>query len=794
MNTDIKAIPLKKLPLGDMLTGHASESIAALLQTAREDRTSTRHLCIQGDASDALHLLPNASVELMHLSPPYETEVDYGGPESKELAAAELGSEGSEGEHKDRLTGMFQTAATKLKPNGTMVLVTANSRVGGRGQPGPNGYKSNNRRTGMSWKGRKPKSLIRLTDIMTEAAEAAGLFLRHIEIWQKPYCKPERVTDRSRQTHEYVLIFQKTGASKCVRQWLTAAGLPNDSSVFSCPVSQASYGHPATFNPLLAERYVLAMTKPGDVVLDFMGGVGSTALAAMKHGRHSITIELYPKFCRKAQERLAHFSEDFKAGVYVPARFDVFAAQPSRECIQVSPVDSFRPKASDVRFMYNYRAVPRPELLKDILSAEDPQPLEPFPVECLTDFQKALLEDLVLASEANEAVAATCLLTTWSAAIAGSWQAFDPKKSAVDHPNLQSLVVAPSGSGKSIAFTANKPVSYFNQAIARNARLRRWKTQPSLTCDCATGPALVEQLIESQHTTFLFSPEAGGLLADIIAGAKGGGGNIFDLLLKGFSVEATDKRTRKDGRHDFTPNIAMLLLAQPDLVKELMENKLFKARGLANRWLIVEIPEPAAAYDNGIYFDPDPCVHQLWHRRVRQALYLRLLGRKSPRRHTWTDAAKEVFRMRHNQMVKRINKDWKPFGKLLRRSRELHKRITLGLLAAEFYNGNERVLLDDEDIALRASLIMDWFDQRRIEFFSTSLQETMEQRKLRVMEILLENLEHSMTLRDMERVHGVAKSVQKAVCSAYPKLFEQKTIKPDGPGRPSKVIRLRWSR
>jgi len=645
----------------------------------------------------------------------------------------------------------------------------------------------------MLWKKGKMKSLIRLTDIVADAAESSGMLFRHIEIWQKPFCKPERVQDRSRQTHEYVLIFQKTGASKCDRQKLTAAGLPNDTSVFTCPVSQATYGHPATFNPLLPERYVLAMTEPGDVVMDFMGGVGSTAMATMKHGRHSVTIELQPEHCETAQDRLLHFSEDFKAGVFRPERFDVFDKNPSNECIQLSASDTFRPVASDVRFMFNYRAVPRPEFLKDVLPTSDPQSLPPFPVECLSGFQKALLGDLVLASEASEATAATCILTTWSAAISGGWEAFDRKKSAVDYPNLQSIVVMPSGTGKSIAIKVAKPFMYFNHVIARIACLLEWKIDPCLTSDSSTGPALIEQLCQSQNISFLFSPEAGGLLADIIAGAKGGAGNLFDLILKGFSVEEMYRHTKKDGRSDFSPNIAMLVLAQPDLVKQLMENKLFKARGLANRWLIVEVPELPALFDDGRSYDSDPKVHKLWHTRIRQALCGRLLGRIKVHRHVWSDAAREVFRARHNRIVQRIDKDWKLFGTLLRRSREIHKRITLGLLAAEYYSGNKSVLLDDEDVALRAGVIMDWFDQRRIDYFSTSHQETMEQRKARTLSILAECPDHTMTIRDMERRHLLKEDELKELAHAYPKLFQIKALKPKGAGRPSKVICLRWS-
>lgn len=45
--------------------------------------------------------------------------------------------------------------------------------------------------------------------------------------------------------------------------------------------------HPCQFPVGLIERLVLALTNPGDNVLDPYLGVGSTAIAALKHGRHA---------------------------------------------------------------------------------------------------------------------------------------------------------------------------------------------------------------------------------------------------------------------------------------------------------------------------------------------------------------------------------------------------------------------------------------------------------------------------------------------------------------------------
>lgn len=794
MHTKLDAMPVETLSAGDLLTGHSSASVENCLSAARQENASTRHLVINGDAVAAVDLLPDESIDLIHSSIPYESYISYGSSPDTGLNTAELGAEASADEYTERLCELFSISARKMKSNASMVINVSNSRVGGRGKPGPNGIQLNKRRIGMAWKKGRAKALIRLTDLVADAAESAGLMLRHIEIWQKPHCKPESVRDRSRQVHEYILIFQKTGASKCVRPLLTAAGGNNDSSVFTCPVSRATYGHPASFNPLLPERYIAAMTEPGDLVLDFMGGVGSTALAAMKHGRNSVTIELYANYCDITKARLLHFCEDFKAAVYEPCRFDVFAKAPQDMPIRVESSVPFRPKASDLRFMTNYKVLPRPPILEGNIIPEDPLPMEAFPIDCLTSFQQELLNDLVLSSQANEAVVATSILTAWSAAISRSWEAFDSHKTALDSPNLQSLIIMPSGLGKAVANKVGRPFSRFNRVAARYARLKKRDTVPYLTSDFATGPALIEQLLESNETTFLFSPEAGGLLGDIVSGSKGGAGNLFDLLLKGFSVEELSHRTKKDGLSKLQPCVAMLLLAQLDLVGELMSNKLFQARGLTNRWLVVEVPEPPVTYDRGVYYQSDSEVHKVWESRIRDALYNRLLGCQQTQYHVWSDATLAVFRARHNRIVDRIHDDWEPCKVLLRRSREIHKRITLGLLAAEYYSGNESVLKDDEAIALRVGEFADWFDRRRVEYFYSSFRESILDRKKRTISLLLDCPDYAMTLRDMNRRHLLPEAKLKELVKSFPALFEIKRVKPKGAGRPSKVICLKWSK
>jgi adenine-specific DNA-methyltransferase len=63
--------------------------------------------------------------------------------------------------------------------------------------------------------------------------------------------------------------------------------------------------HPCQFPVELVERLVLALTDPGDLVLDPYMGVGSTAVAAVRHGRRAAGAEIDERYVAVARERVA---------------------------------------------------------------------------------------------------------------------------------------------------------------------------------------------------------------------------------------------------------------------------------------------------------------------------------------------------------------------------------------------------------------------------------------------------------------------------------------------------------
>lgn len=82
----------------------------------------------------------------------------------------------------------------------------------------------------------------------------------------------------------------------------------NPSDVWEIPNVKSNHveksEHPCQFPVELVERLVLSMTKPGEIVLDPFMGVGSTVVAALKHGRTGYGCDVVAKYVEIARERV----------------------------------------------------------------------------------------------------------------------------------------------------------------------------------------------------------------------------------------------------------------------------------------------------------------------------------------------------------------------------------------------------------------------------------------------------------------------------------------------------------
>lgn len=100
--------------------------------------------------------------------------------------------------------------------------------------------------------------------------------------------------------------------------------------------------HPCQFPIELVERLVLALTNPGDLIVDPYIGVASAACAAVLHDRRAAGAEVVPEYVRVAKERIKHVFEGrlrrrpLGRPVYQPRPTDKVAQRPVSE----SPTDA----------------------------------------------------------------------------------------------------------------------------------------------------------------------------------------------------------------------------------------------------------------------------------------------------------------------------------------------------------------------------------------------------------------------------------------------------------------------
>jgi site-specific DNA-methyltransferase (adenine-specific) len=127
---------------------------------------------------------------------------------------------------------------------------------------------------------------------MTDALQGAGWFWLGIVVWNKRSSRPQ--LGRFRQQCEYILFGSKGRFIPAHRICFPG--------VYDVPIITQAKVH-LTSKPVPLVRELLAVSRPGGLVLDpFLGG-GTTAVAALETGRRCIGIELSKDYAKIASER-----------------------------------------------------------------------------------------------------------------------------------------------------------------------------------------------------------------------------------------------------------------------------------------------------------------------------------------------------------------------------------------------------------------------------------------------------------------------------------------------------------
>lgn len=291
-----------------------------------EMTTTPLDAVLLGDSLAVLQTIPEGSINCCVTSPPYYALRDY-------EAEGQIGREATPEEYIERLVAVFHEVKRVLRPDGTFWLNIADT------------YCKHPRQ------GAKRKDMLGIPWRLALALQSDGWYLRSNVIWEKGNAMPESVTDRCSRSYEHVFQLSKSksyyfdraaiaepiapttlvrmrsgrgGSHKYAEsvpgQTVQAINRPrkagsiseeelpthrNKRDVWHINTSSYSGAHFAAFPPQLAETCILAGCPAGGVVLDPFFGSGTTGLAAKRHGRHYIGVEINPTFCRLAEERIA---------------------------------------------------------------------------------------------------------------------------------------------------------------------------------------------------------------------------------------------------------------------------------------------------------------------------------------------------------------------------------------------------------------------------------------------------------------------------------------------------------
>ncbi|MCI0700495.1 MAG: site-specific DNA-methyltransferase [Planctomycetia bacterium] len=146
--------------------------------------------------------------------------------------------------------------------------------------------------------------------LLDQFAYDAGLYLYDRRIWVKDptWANSQWHSNSYRSVSEFedLYIFWKPGETPVDRNRLEEHEWSQWGSrqVWQFPSVRANDDHEAKFPVELPRRFIRMLTAEGDTVLDCFMGSGTTAVAALREGRHFIGIDITPEYVKLAEKTI----------------------------------------------------------------------------------------------------------------------------------------------------------------------------------------------------------------------------------------------------------------------------------------------------------------------------------------------------------------------------------------------------------------------------------------------------------------------------------------------------------
>jgi modification methylase len=291
--------------LKDLPRDNAPNSLQKLLDANRELRhvswpdpfNATSHTIRIGDARD-LSWLDDNSVHLVVTSPPYWVLKEYNSHPKQ------MGSIREYEEFLDQLDQVWKHCLRVLVPGGRVCCVVGDvclaRKAVGRHHVMPLHSDIQVRVRRLGFDVLTPVLWHKIANGVTEVeGNGAGMY-------GKPY-QPGGVI---KNDIEYILFFRKGGKYRSVTPTMKALSMLSKAemqtwfrSVWTDVPGASTAKHPAPYPEELATRLIRMFSFAGDTILDPFVGTGTTMIAAMRTGRHSIGVEIDRYYAKLTESR-----------------------------------------------------------------------------------------------------------------------------------------------------------------------------------------------------------------------------------------------------------------------------------------------------------------------------------------------------------------------------------------------------------------------------------------------------------------------------------------------------------